>query len=573
MIGIPGLGTAAAILPQKYDAWGHLTEIKGRKAQNTSFSEVTETFKYDALGRRIQSTTTFSGTMSSNDSAHAGVTNNYHLGDLVVEQTKANANPVTRFVYAPDGQLILRDRDKNVAGVNPFDGTGYPDAVGLEERLYVLFDAAGNTTALVAGGGVYTRTTGLSSTLATAGQVVERFLYDEDGLPTALREDYSAWPAPASPAGTQISSNLSHYSFDQLYHGQQFHLLLEDFPNGSFAGIYEGTNGEFYDPHNGRLIQPNFAAGMTGVNAYDPGFVSDAAADPHGIGKFFGWVSTGAFTLATFGMYTGIGMAGSAFARSALSVAPESLGLARGSLAFGGMALAGAGIGGSIGYASGGSFVKGALIGAEVSTALGSFSPRLSAMAVERSIDAIAQSRGIGRLFPSAARNIASRSPVGRLTNVAALDAPAVGTPSFRRFSQKLADAGYEIRTIKYPWYNDTIARFLPGKVFQYDPSRFKVLHVLHENRHLAQLKRAELLGIDVWKGSDARHLGRLLETEAYGMDLWLGEQFGASSQFLIETKALQNSYWYRVERKLEHSQEFRTLAEKILGYNPTLAR
>jgi hypothetical protein len=173
------------------------------------------------------------------------------------------------YVYAPDGRMIYRDRDKNEFGGNPFASGGYPTAAGLDEREYALYDAAGSTTALVAASGVYIPDATSGTTTAAAGQVVERFVYDQDGLPTALREDYTHWDSAPSLA-FPITRDQSHYSFEQRYHGQRFHLLLENNPGTGFAGLYEGSGGQFYDPQNGKLITPNLVSLATGDNAYDP---------------------------------------------------------------------------------------------------------------------------------------------------------------------------------------------------------------------------------------------------------------------------------------------------------------
>jgi hypothetical protein len=85
-----------------------------------------------------------------------------------------------------------------------------------------------------------------------------------------------------------------------------------------------------------------------------------------------------------------------------------------------------------------------------------------------------------------------------RLTGTAEFDQLAVGTPAFRHFVEKLEKAGYTVEPRDFSGcLNETVAAFEAGKQFYYDPATFRVFHLLHENRHFAQLQRLARLGID----------------------------------------------------------------------------
>jgi YD repeat-containing protein len=266
VINTPSFGNAAAMRISTYDAWGHPILIQGRKDSVLPTTGTRDsTYQYDALGRRIRIGSTFTGTTS--DDVPANVTRDiYYMNDDPTEEA-SGAGTLLRYVYSPDGQMIFRDRDPSLFGRNPFTGGSPPASSGLTERIYSLTDAAGNTTALVAGAGALLDD---GDGQADPGQVIERFLYDEDGKPTALREDYSTWKNPPFPVSPVVNRNLSHYYWEFLYGGQRFSTFLDTLDTNNFAGMYEGKGGEFYDPENGRRVQPSLAAHVAGKNAYDP---------------------------------------------------------------------------------------------------------------------------------------------------------------------------------------------------------------------------------------------------------------------------------------------------------------
>jgi hypothetical protein len=159
-----------------------------------------------------------------------------------------------------------------------------------------------------------------------------------------------------------------------------------------------------------------------------------------------------------------------------------------------------------------------------------------------------------------------------RLTSNTAFDQPAAGTAAFRRFCTRVHRVGYTIRITEFG--DDTIAGFdVSGdgtRWFLYDPIRFRIIHLLHENRHLSQLVRATRIGIDVFGPSAAGRgaIRRLLETEAYGMDLWLARRFGFSEDFLVRTLGLLREYTGIIYRLRAPGSEFAELARKLLGYD-----
>jgi hypothetical protein len=63
-----------------------------------------------------------------------------------------------------------------------------------------------------------------------------------------------------------------------------------------------------------------------------------------------------------------------------------------------------------------------------------------------------------------------------------------------------------------------------------YDSSSSSFLDVLHDTRHIAQIQRAELQGIDVLGSPRLRGLA---EYGAYGYEVRLGQRYGFSSEYM----------------------------------------
>jgi RHS repeat-associated protein len=124
-----------------YDAWNRLVQVKD------SSGNVLSSYKYDALGRRIQETS-------------GGVTRDLYLysGGQVLEE-QVNGQAQVQNVWSPVyvNALIERDRDPTGSGT-------------LSERLWVVQDANCNVIALV----------------NSSGLVVEQYLFDPFGKVTVL---------------------------------------------------------------------------------------------------------------------------------------------------------------------------------------------------------------------------------------------------------------------------------------------------------------------------------------------------------------------------------------------------
>jgi YD repeat-containing protein len=133
----------------------------------------------------------------------AVTTHLYHDGADVVEERVDGVTRVT-YVYNPDGQLVLRDRDLTGDGV-------------ADERLWVQQDADGNVTALLNG----------------QGQVVERFAYDPYGLPLVLDAGWQERPAGSA------------YGWRYLAGGDRYDAR---------TGLYWSGGGD-YSPTLGREVQ------------------------------------------------------------------------------------------------------------------------------------------------------------------------------------------------------------------------------------------------------------------------------------------------------------------------------
>ena len=330
-----------------FDAWGQLRAFSVTYAELDPISHqlvyvVKEgsTCRYDALGRRI----------SENSSDLY-----YDQSGQVIHEGPKDA-PSAQYIWSSaDGLLVLRDRNATPGG-----GSLGRTNSGLDERLYAMTDAAGNVTGI---------------TDAT-GQAVERYLYTPEGR---MEVKTGQWgDLPPGP---------SAYEWRYTFRGGR----------KDAQGLY-WINGQEWDYMTGGVLKEDPVAYADARNSYSEwrarnSDVSIDTADPYylaRIGRVSGWVSTAAFTLASFGMYT------------------AALGLARGAMTFAGMALAGGTAGGTYAYARGGNVGQSAFVGAEIATALGTFSPRLSAMAVAGAGRAGLRAAAAGRTFAGGfARGIA----------------------------------------------------------------------------------------------------------------------------------------------------------------------
>ncbi len=292
----------------KYDAWGRLVRLApstpaGGTPASASVGVVT--YEYDALGRRIETT-------------QGGATRHgFHDGELLVMESSSASNPsaTTRYVRGVDGRIAFRQRDA--------DGNG-----SLEESLWVLHDAEGNTTALVDDGTL---------------EVVERFVYDVDGRPTALAAD---WTGHGN--NTPKDARSSVYDFEFLAGGRRWQPVFFDIlVNGEYVqggGVYGADGGQWINAHTGRLLSPDPTAAMAARNAYDPHMEAYSES--------WGWKALG---------YAGVAL---------ITVGTGGWG-ALGYFALG--TLGGAAIGGTISHANGSDFWTGADRGAMVGSFVGGF--------------------------------------------------------------------------------------------------------------------------------------------------------------------------------------------------------
>jgi RHS repeat-associated protein len=172
----------------KYDAWNRLVEVK------TSGGSTIVTYKYDALNGRVSET-------------KGGNTRDfYYSANWQVLKEKLNGTTDTSYVWSPVyvDAMIARDRDTDANG-------------SLDERLYALYDANFNVTALV----------------NTSGTVVERYAYDSFGNVTVYDASWS------------VRVGGSNYSWIYLHQGGRWE---------SQTGLYHFRNRE-YSPTLGRWIQ------------------------------------------------------------------------------------------------------------------------------------------------------------------------------------------------------------------------------------------------------------------------------------------------------------------------------
>lgn len=111
----------------------------------------------------------------------------------------------------------------------------------------------GNTTALLNDGGA----------------VLERFLYNVDGLPRAIQPDGTLYTFGSD----NLDEVTSRYGWVFLAGQMRFEQYLNGVigsTSGS-GGFYDLGNGRFVNPHNGRLITPNLNNIQDGASFYTDG--------------------------------------------------------------------------------------------------------------------------------------------------------------------------------------------------------------------------------------------------------------------------------------------------------------
>jgi YD repeat-containing protein len=233
-----------------------------------------------------------------------------------------------QYVWSPVEESVLALRDADTDG-NPATGNLGRSGSGLDQRFYALQDAQGSVLAIADVGGA----------------IQEQYQYTPEGKVTVL-----------NPGGSPLSG--SAYGWRYVFHAGR----------ADGGGLYY-LNGVEMDPQTGGALKEDAYAYTAAANAYSEWSARNSEVTLQG-GWYVAteaarWTSFAAFTLASFGTYTAV------------------LGLARGAATFGGVAVAGGAAGAAYAYATGGNVGYGALAGAEISTALGTLSPRLAARAVE----------------------------------------------------------------------------------------------------------------------------------------------------------------------------------------------
>lgn len=192
------LGTVAL----KYDAWGRVVSASSAQSAGGASLWVTHTYSYDALGRQISDTVSAGGASGGyGASAVAGTTHLLYNGQNVIEERNGLSltSPVTtQYVWSAAGANTLILRDSQTTPASP-GASSYIPQIGsalFNQRLYAQDNGQGSVTSI----------TGVN------GAVVERYLYDQDGKPTALQPNWSAWSS--NPDGGN-----SQYGWVYLWHG------------------------------------------------------------------------------------------------------------------------------------------------------------------------------------------------------------------------------------------------------------------------------------------------------------------------------------------------------------------
>jgi hypothetical protein len=227
------LFTATKGVGLRYDSWNDVAETS---------SSATNRYQYDALGRRIASTQEKHPELASDI---------YYDGVRPLEEYDSNGLVLSYNIWSPaDGRLILRDADPAKL-FQYHNGSEIPNIPTGSPRLYSMTDAAGSVVAVA----------------NSSGDVQERYLYDADGMPQALKDDWSPYHN-GHGGGDPGVSKYSLHAWDWLYHGQRFQVARYELqPNdGEVRGLYEGLGGQWYDPQHGCLIQPVMSG--NGENPY-----------------------------------------------------------------------------------------------------------------------------------------------------------------------------------------------------------------------------------------------------------------------------------------------------------------
>jgi len=256
------LSTSAVLT---YDAWGRVVSASGGytayNQDSTPYFQPVEihTYKYDALGRQISDTTA---------SSPPTINRSFYDGQNVIEERDgATGNLTAQYIWSAAGpnSLVLRDSQ------SAYD---LPDGAAIIPQV----NGAGNTLA----GRLYAqddRRENIVSITDQNGAVVERYLYDQDGMPKAKN---AIW---GTPAGGDATTNAldTRYNWVYLWHGGRYAEF--SLRSDTRQGLYTLTAGaSWYDPVHGAMVQPDYSGYIQepSVTPYTP----TAGADHYG-----GWYS------------------------------------------------------------------------------------------------------------------------------------------------------------------------------------------------------------------------------------------------------------------------------------------
>jgi RHS repeat-associated protein len=203
-----------------YDAWNHLVK---------QTSPSTETFTYDALGRKV--------TRDTGDGAQRIY---YSAQWQVLEQTTANGEVETENVWslAYVNGLVEQSRDTD------HDGS----ITSTDQRLYAQQDANWNTTSLLD---------------ALTGQVVERYIYDPYGSVTIITPEGAIRTASVYAwtilfQGGDLDPNTNHYTFDKRDYDPELERWLQEDDNttdGSNRYAFGGNPINHTDPSGAAVVE------------------------------------------------------------------------------------------------------------------------------------------------------------------------------------------------------------------------------------------------------------------------------------------------------------------------------
>jgi YD repeat-containing protein len=246
----------------------------------------TETVQYDALGRILgeYESGTFPGEASTIATQHTLAYNALtgqvisDINSTTVSSTAPEGIDPARYVYAPDGNMVLREMGLFGATTPDLytyaltDPTGTVLAIansnGSVDERYV-FDGLGNAQALQPSGAAYDPTSFTNPNRSANWQFQQQF------------------SGSVFDTSTQtLQSEGTDYAWNIVYHG--------NFYNG-IPGVYITPQGEF-NPRQQSMLSPDLAAIQKGISAYDP---------TQGETGFTGWYDRNAGTIAEV---SGIGL-------------------------------------------------------------------------------------------------------------------------------------------------------------------------------------------------------------------------------------------------------------------------